>query len=208
MKTTLLKQFIYLTCHAGYVTKSHFIMCYLVGLQSLIKLEGWESLVTIVSSDMRCWNAPEKADILVISKFVILFYSSYYRCLTSCTLFGKHDQGKWAAWFLWRQWIIPGVPWWSSEIFEIRWDFYSIPVCSYFCFFYVVKEIRLASILYLLFVNFVYLQLYKLHWTNNSIKVVQWCKHLVNLISDIKWSQMSSQHKLQYWLCRLRHTKT
>lgn len=33
--------------------------------QSLIKLEGWESVVTIVSRDMRHWNAPEKADILV-----------------------------------------------------------------------------------------------------------------------------------------------
>lgn len=33
--------------------------------QSLVKLEGWENIVTIISSDMRCWNAPEKADILV-----------------------------------------------------------------------------------------------------------------------------------------------
>jgi protein arginine N-methyltransferase 5 len=32
----------------------------------LIKLEGWESLVTVISSDMRCWDAPEKADILVL----------------------------------------------------------------------------------------------------------------------------------------------
>lgn len=36
-----------------------------VTLHSLLKLEGWESTVTIVSSDMRCWEAPEKADILV-----------------------------------------------------------------------------------------------------------------------------------------------
>lgn len=36
-----------------------------VTLHSLIKLEGWESVVTIVSCDMRHWNAPEKADILV-----------------------------------------------------------------------------------------------------------------------------------------------
>ncbi|KAK6918362.1 PRMT5, oligomerization domain [Dillenia turbinata] len=36
-----------------------------VTLHSLVKLEGWETLVTIVSSDMRCWDAPEKADILV-----------------------------------------------------------------------------------------------------------------------------------------------
>ncbi|TKY74651.1 arginine N-methyltransferase 1.5 [Spatholobus suberectus] len=36
-----------------------------VTLHALIKLEGWEDTVTIVSSDMRYWNAPEKADILV-----------------------------------------------------------------------------------------------------------------------------------------------
>ncbi|KAJ3696287.1 hypothetical protein LUZ60_001664 [Juncus effusus] len=36
-----------------------------ITLHSLIKMEGWEKVVTIVSSDMRCWNAPEKADILV-----------------------------------------------------------------------------------------------------------------------------------------------
>ena len=27
--------------------------------------EGWGDTVTIVDSDMRCWEAPEKADILV-----------------------------------------------------------------------------------------------------------------------------------------------
>ncbi|KAF8685978.1 hypothetical protein HU200_043904 [Digitaria exilis] len=36
-----------------------------ITLHSLIKLEGWENLVTVISSDMRCWDAPEKADILV-----------------------------------------------------------------------------------------------------------------------------------------------
>ncbi|KAG6518018.1 hypothetical protein ZIOFF_021419 [Zingiber officinale] len=36
-----------------------------ITLHSLVKLEGWEDAVTIISSDMRCWNAPEKADILV-----------------------------------------------------------------------------------------------------------------------------------------------
>ncbi|KAL8504359.1 hypothetical protein ACS0TY_022908 [Phlomoides rotata] len=36
-----------------------------VTLHSLVKLEGWEDIVTIVSSDMRDWDAPEKADILV-----------------------------------------------------------------------------------------------------------------------------------------------
>lgn len=36
-----------------------------VTLHSLVKLEGWENIVTIVSCDMRQWDAPEKADILV-----------------------------------------------------------------------------------------------------------------------------------------------
>ncbi|GKV37749.1 hypothetical protein SLEP1_g45739 [Rubroshorea leprosula] len=36
-----------------------------VTLHSLVKLEGWENIVSIVSCDMRCWNAPEEADILV-----------------------------------------------------------------------------------------------------------------------------------------------
>ncbi|XP_074276398.1 protein arginine N-methyltransferase 1.5 [Silene latifolia] len=36
-----------------------------ITLHSLVKLEGWENVVTIVSSDMRHWDAPEKADILV-----------------------------------------------------------------------------------------------------------------------------------------------
>eukprot|EP01018_Ginkgo_biloba_P031681 Gb_23660 [translate_table: standard] len=36
-----------------------------VTLHSLIKLEGWEGIVTVVSGDMRQWVAPEKADILV-----------------------------------------------------------------------------------------------------------------------------------------------
>jgi len=28
-------------------------------------MEGWEDVVTIISCDMRFWNAPEQADILV-----------------------------------------------------------------------------------------------------------------------------------------------
>lgn len=36
-----------------------------ITLHNLIKLEGWEDFVSIVSCDMRHWNAPEKADILV-----------------------------------------------------------------------------------------------------------------------------------------------
>jgi hypothetical protein len=43
--------------------------------QALVKLEGWEDIVTIVSSDMRYWNAPEKADILVNS------YTHFVNCL-------------------------------------------------------------------------------------------------------------------------------
>ncbi|MFS7964483.1 putative methyltransferase [Helianthus anomalus] len=34
-------------------------------LQSLVKLEGWENMVTIISCDMRCWEALEKANIMV-----------------------------------------------------------------------------------------------------------------------------------------------
>ncbi|KMZ69194.1 hypothetical protein ZOSMA_21G00480 [Zostera marina] len=36
-----------------------------VTLHCLVRQEGWEKSVTIVSSDMRCWDAPEKADVLV-----------------------------------------------------------------------------------------------------------------------------------------------
>ncbi|CAI5956562.1 unnamed protein product [Closterium sp. NIES-65] len=36
-----------------------------VTLHSLVALEGWQDMVTIVSSDMRSWKAPELADILV-----------------------------------------------------------------------------------------------------------------------------------------------
>ncbi|KAJ4707623.1 Protein arginine N-methyltransferase [Melia azedarach] len=36
-----------------------------VTLHSLVRLEGWGNMVTIVSCDMRHWDAPEKADILV-----------------------------------------------------------------------------------------------------------------------------------------------
>ncbi|KAF3600648.1 hypothetical protein F2Q69_00033101 [Brassica cretica] len=36
-----------------------------VTLHNLVKMEGWEGIVTIISCDMRFWSAPEKADILV-----------------------------------------------------------------------------------------------------------------------------------------------
>jgi len=40
--------------------------------QALVKLEGWEDTVTIVSCDMRHWNAAEKADILVYFECLLL----------------------------------------------------------------------------------------------------------------------------------------
>ncbi|KAJ8758723.1 hypothetical protein K2173_000444 [Erythroxylum novogranatense] len=36
-----------------------------VTLHSLVKMEKWEDIVSIISCDMRYWDAPEKADILV-----------------------------------------------------------------------------------------------------------------------------------------------
>ncbi|KAL0726587.1 hypothetical protein Bca4012_022680 [Brassica carinata] len=36
-----------------------------VTLHNLVKMEGWEAIVTIISCDMRFWSATEKADILV-----------------------------------------------------------------------------------------------------------------------------------------------
>lgn len=36
-----------------------------VTLHSLVKMEGWEKIVTIISCDMRYWDASEQADILV-----------------------------------------------------------------------------------------------------------------------------------------------
>ena len=41
--------------------------------QSLVKLEGWEKEVIIISCDMRCWDAPEKADVLVGEMFLCKF---------------------------------------------------------------------------------------------------------------------------------------
>ena len=46
--------------------------------QSLVKLEGWENVVTIVSCDMRLWNAPEKADILVREYLLVVFNFSFF----------------------------------------------------------------------------------------------------------------------------------
>ncbi|KAG9450145.1 hypothetical protein H6P81_010110 [Aristolochia fimbriata] len=63
-----------------------------VTLHSLIKLEGWENMVTIVSRDMRSWNAPEKADILV-SELLGSFGDNELspECLDGAQRFLKHD---------------------------------------------------------------------------------------------------------------------
>lgn len=53
--------YVYL-CYVQFTKSIYFFMSL---KQSLVKLEGWEDIVTIVSCDMRNWDAPEKADILV-----------------------------------------------------------------------------------------------------------------------------------------------
>jgi protein arginine N-methyltransferase 5 len=54
--------------------------------QSLVKLEGWEDIVTIISCDMRFWDAPEKADILVCDYFVVnLLGISFWMLMTTCS---------------------------------------------------------------------------------------------------------------------------
>ncbi|CAN6540192.1 unnamed protein product [Malus baccata var. baccata] len=45
-----------------------------VTLHSLVKLEGWENIISIISCDMRYWDAPEKADILV---YIAHFETAY-----------------------------------------------------------------------------------------------------------------------------------
>lgn len=63
-----------------------------VTLHSLIKLEDWEDLVTVVSCDMREWNAPEQADILV-SELLGSFGDNELspECLDGAQRFLKHD---------------------------------------------------------------------------------------------------------------------
>ncbi|XP_038710078.1 protein arginine N-methyltransferase 1.5 isoform X2 [Tripterygium wilfordii] len=63
-----------------------------VTLHSLVKLEGWENIVTIVSCDMRSWEAPEKADILV-SELLGSFGDNELspECLDGAQRFLKHD---------------------------------------------------------------------------------------------------------------------
>ncbi|GAB2213503.1 hypothetical protein Drorol1_Dr00017807 [Drosera rotundifolia] len=63
-----------------------------VTLHSLIKLECWEDIVTIVSSDMCCWDAPERADVLV-SKLLGSFGDNELspECLDGAQRFLKPD---------------------------------------------------------------------------------------------------------------------
>lgn len=51
--------------------------------QSLVKLEGWENIVTIISCDMRHWDASEKADILVCKYSSIVFFFIPWVCITN-----------------------------------------------------------------------------------------------------------------------------
>ncbi|KAL5699779.1 type II protein arginine methyltransferase [Ranunculus cassubicifolius] len=62
-----------------------------VTLHSLVKLEGWDN-VTIISCDMRSWDAPEKADILV-SELLGSFGDNELspECLDGAQRFLKHD---------------------------------------------------------------------------------------------------------------------
>jgi hypothetical protein len=46
--------------------------------QSLVKLEGWEDIVTIISCDMRYWDASEKSDILVCDYILWLICWIYF----------------------------------------------------------------------------------------------------------------------------------
>ena len=48
-----------------------------VALRNLIRTEGWSSTVTVVSGDMRQWQAPCHADIMVCdgNQFVTFFNS-------------------------------------------------------------------------------------------------------------------------------------
>ncbi|KAK4490880.1 hypothetical protein RD792_001595 [Penstemon davidsonii] len=79
-----------------------------VTLHNLVKLEGWEEIVTIISSDMRDWDAPEKADILV-SELLGSFgdnelspecldgaqrYTSFIQPVTACKLYNDIKSHK------------------------------------------------------------------------------------------------------------------
>ncbi|KAJ6354915.1 hypothetical protein OIU77_005502 [Salix suchowensis] len=63
-----------------------------VTLHSLVKLEGWEDIVTIISCDMRFWDAPEKADI-VVSELLGSFGDNELspECLDGAQRFLKQD---------------------------------------------------------------------------------------------------------------------
>lgn len=63
------------------VTESNRVLVSLK--QSLVKLEGWERTVTIISSDMRDWDAPEKADILVLFLYYLKIYEGSVRLYSS-----------------------------------------------------------------------------------------------------------------------------
>ncbi|KAI3877528.1 hypothetical protein MKX03_030638, partial [Papaver bracteatum] len=73
-----------------------------VTLHSLVKLEGWENQVTVVSSDMRCWGAPAKADILCLDgaqRFlkedgISIPYASFIQPVTASKLYNDVKSHK------------------------------------------------------------------------------------------------------------------
>ncbi|KAJ4826141.1 Protein arginine N-methyltransferase 1.5 [Turnera subulata] len=75
-----------------------------VTLHSLVKLEGWEDIVTIISCDMRHWNAPEEADILwthrtttgfqKLRSTLELWYTSFIQPVTASKLYSDVKSNK------------------------------------------------------------------------------------------------------------------
>jgi hypothetical protein len=53
------------------ILNNHRLIIFYLLEQELIRTNNWSSFVIIVSSDVRNWNAPERADILVI-RIIIL----------------------------------------------------------------------------------------------------------------------------------------
>lgn len=105
--------------------------------QSLVKLEGWEDIVTIISCDMRHWDAPQKADILVFDFFYVTNLMHLQMQVTPCwfaCICIICVLGQWVAWFIWWQWAVAWVPWWCPKVFKARRDFNTIIVCIFFPF--------------------------------------------------------------------------
>ncbi|KAF3325605.1 protein arginine N-methyltransferase 5 [Carex littledalei] len=111
-----------------------------ITLHSLIKLEGWESFVTIVSSDMRCWNAPEKADILV-SELLGSFGDNELspECLDGAQRFLKSDGISIPSWYVYcqRKQI--------SQHLLCSWSLLIMFICSYTSFIQPITASKLYN---------------------------------------------------------------